>query len=182
MKWQGNGKLGASISRKLGDGDFGSFEFAAWFEGDMPAGSELDSELAGLEAWLSAQVAARIKAFQNKIHAAPLVQPRQTVDDGPNYEADAAPPTEPSTGDYLIFPVDKIRIEMTTTGKKIGKVFGGAWKKYGVTAWPDVLDSLIGSIENMQPGEELMPPRPNLRAKAVANDKGKPSKVIAWME
>lgn len=66
MKWHRDGKMGASISRKIGDGNYGSFEMSAWLESDFNGDTNLDEALDGLENWLTAKVAARIKKFEAK--------------------------------------------------------------------------------------------------------------------
>lgn len=64
MKWYRNGKLGASISRKIGDGNYGSFEAARWFEGEVDGETDLDKAGDDLEDWLSVKVDKSIKEFE----------------------------------------------------------------------------------------------------------------------
>ena len=178
MRWAKAGKLGASVSRKLSDQEFGSFEFAAWFEGETGATDNLDEELAALEAWLSAQVAQRMKAFQERVTPAKANEQLELAQ-----EADARPepvnvPIDDAGNEYATFVVTRIVIGSTQSGAIVGKAFGGRYAKWGVTVWPERIEELFPGRE-LTIGDEL-PVKAGTTARVLLNDKGNPSKVVAW--
>ena len=65
MKWYRDGKGGALISRKVSDGNYGSFEHSRWYEGGMDADTDITKALNELEATLTQEVEARIDKFLN---------------------------------------------------------------------------------------------------------------------
>lgn len=72
--------------------------------------------------------------------------------------------------------VDRFEVQATAKGQPILKVFGGRWSKFGVTCWPetspvDLSNYAIGDTWQAQPGTF---------ATVLLNEKGNPSKVLAF--
>ena len=177
-------KVSVFLSRKVSDGEYGSFEGTIGIEDDVPQGSDRDSFAAGLRAWCKAFLDETL-ASQRKEYLQPpgiLAVAKQL---GATVTEEAPEPTRVPVDDdgneYDIFVVDKLRIESTSTGTKIGKAFGGKWRKFGVMVWPEIMEALIGSIADLDVGQEFGPPKPGTKAKALLNEKGSPSKVVEWL-
>ena len=188
-------KVSVFLSRKVSDGEYGNFEGTIGIEDDVPQGSDKDSFAAGLRAWCKAFLDETLASQRKEYLKAPGIfevakQLGGMVTDDAELAAAVAQrefpeprfvPIDDDANEYDIFVVDKLRIESTSTGTKVGKAFGGKWKKFGVMVWPEVMEALIGSIADLDVGQEFGPPKPGTRAKALLNEKGSPSKVVEWL-
>lgn len=54
-------------------------------------------------------------------------------------------------GDFDNFSFDRIEVDVVK-GKRMAKVFGGKWQKFGVTVWPEVLKSAGLDIDDLEDG------------------------------
>lgn len=86
---------------------------------------------------------------------------------------------------------DTYEIQYTTTGKKIAKIkceapelagideYDGNWQRYGVTAWPEVLETIgIADPEEHEAGEYRLPAE--VEHIRVLYKDGKPKKVLGF--
>lgn len=84
-------------------------------------------------------------------------------------------------GETISFKVESFEFGESSTGIPLAKVRGGYYKKYGVTAWEEIVEMVFGDPETWDRGAVLPPPYP-MRAicETKVNDKGKttPTKVI----
>lgn len=54
-------------------------------------------------------------------------------------------------GDFDNFSFDRIEVDVVK-GKRVAKVFGGQWQKFGVTVWPEVLEAAGLPIDDLEDG------------------------------
>ena len=88
-------------------------------------------------------------------------------------------PMDENGDEYDIFPVERIKIAVSDSGTKFAKVFGGRWKKFGVTVWEEVMEGVF-PIGDLDVGHEFKPAQA-LKAKAILNEKGNPKKVVEFV-
>jgi hypothetical protein len=98
-----------------------------------------------------------------------VIPPDTTAQANPHEEQPAQP-----VSDDLSFITETISVT-SANDKKFFKVKGGKYKKFGVTAWPEVLHSIGMNTENAEAKEY---PFPGYKATFVMNDKGQPQKVV----
>ena len=67
-------KIGCSVSRKVSDGAYGSFEVSKWVEVDLSPTANVEEEMIALDTYLTAAVGASAKDKQDKI-AKPVEEP-----------------------------------------------------------------------------------------------------------
>lgn len=85
-------------------------------------------------------------------------------------------PLDEDTGEELVsFKVDWFMVHESEGGSKYAKVHGGTVKKYGASAWGEVMEALV-DISDMEPGFRFNPPYP-VKAFCTTSDKGFPNKV-----
>ena len=193
-------KVSVFLSRKVSDGEYGSFESTIGIEDDVPQGTDQGSFAAGLRAWCKAFLDETLAVQRREyLHMPDMVgfepAPRPNAPTSVAVRPPAAiratvtedalepsrVPIDDAGNEYDIFVVDKLRIESTSTGTKVGKALGGKWRRHGVMVWPEVMEALIGSIADLDVGQEFGPPKPGTKAKALLNEKGSPSKVVEWL-
>ena len=133
--------LGATVTtvaveynRKVGDGNFGSVGASMTAEANLVAGADPDVAANGMYEWCRAVVARNLKpeAVAAREHPATVVA------------APVAPPPP------VAQPVQRPELSIVTLdaptcahvfdqGEDRFKVFGGAWKRFGVSVYPEVL-------------------------------------------
>lgn len=167
-------QLSVRVSRKLGDGNFGSFEVSAELGVELQAGVDLTQAFDAADAWLTASVAKSVHEKQERIgsvaqHAqrAPVVQ----------QEVERVPVVGDSETE--VFDVTGYVIEYSPQGQKSLKVKGGKYTKFGVKVWPEVAqqNAQLSDWESKDPGEYTIVGK--LTA-IVLLDGGKAKKVIGW--
>jgi len=75
----------------------------------------------------------------------------------------------------MSFPAEKM-VKSTHKGKTYWKVQGGRFSQFGVTIWPEVLESAGFNVEELDKEDER--PLSGLMAWYTINEDGKPAKVI----
>ena len=68
------GKIGCSVSRKVSDGAYGSFEVSMWVEQDLSPTANVDNAMDALDAYVTAKVGKSTKAKLDKI-VKPVAEP-----------------------------------------------------------------------------------------------------------
>ena len=197
MRWYRDGKGGARLTRKVSDGNYGSFEYGEWFESPIEADTDVDKALDALEANLTKRVEKRVAKFLNgqptvdeiaSELGAEVLQTKaaawRPADEPPPLPTGAAEeptrtPMDENGDEYDIFPVERIKITVSDTGTKFAKVFGGRWQKFGVTVWEEVMEGVF-PIGDLDVGHEFKPAQA-LKAKAILNEKGNPKKVVEFV-
>ena len=127
-------KVAVDYNRKVGDGDFGSIGASMSVEASLAAEADADVAANALYEWCKAVVARNLQpdAVAARKHPATVV---------------AAPVAPPSP---VAQPVQQPELSIVTLdapncahvfdqGENRFKVFGGAWKKFGVSVYPEVL-------------------------------------------
>jgi len=74
------------------------------------------------------------------------------------------------------FRVDYFIIHESEHGSKYAKVHGGPVKKYGASAWGEVMEALV-DISDLDVGQKFDPPY-NVKAFCTTSEKGFPNKVM----
>lgn len=165
--------LSVRVSRRLTDGNYGSFEVSAELDVNLPPEVNLEQAFDAADAWLTASVAKSIAEKQVDIvvaKPAPVAQ-----------HAQQEMVREPVVGDSEteVFEVIGYVIEYAPTGQKSLKVKGGKYSKFGVKVWPEVAqqNAQLSDWETKDPGEYTIVG--HLSA-IVLLDGGKAKKVIGW--
>jgi len=127
-------KVAVDYNRKVGDGDFGSIGASMSVEASLAAEADGDVAANALYEWCKAVVARNLQpdAVAARKHPATVVA------------APVAPPPP------VAQPVQQPELSIVTLdapncahvfdqGEDRFKVFGGAWKKFGVSVYPEVL-------------------------------------------
>ena len=194
MKWYRDGKGGALISRKVSDGNYGSFEHSRWYEGGMDADTDITKALNELEETLAEEVEARIDKFLNgqtltteKVDASLPTAPKVAREEPPlppeppNPPEPVNVPSDEVGAEYDIFNVDRFKIVVSDGGTKFAKAYGGRWQKFGVTVWEEVMEGVFPfPIGDLDVGYEFAPPQA-MKAKAILNENGNPKKVVEFV-
>lgn len=85
------------------------------------------------------------------------------------------PSQRPTADGSHTFHATKLKVEFSPQGKKVGKLCGGQFAKYGVTVWPEIaLEQLGFDLEATEAGEYNF----DMEVAYVLNPEGKPQKVI----
>jgi hypothetical protein len=150
--------LSVRVSRKLSDENYGSFEVSAELEVNLPADADLEMAFDSADSWLTAAVAVSVREKQANIakraHEAAAAVAAAAVPAGnvgitPPAVANTTILPEPTRvpvddngTEFEVIEVKNFTVEMTKTGKRIGKVHGGKWTKFGVIAWPEAFAEL----------------------------------------
>lgn len=93
-------------------------------------------------------------------------------------ERKAEPSGPAPDGEVPMFAVEKIEHLLTKNGQPMIKAYGGRFKKFGVTVWPEVYEKYVKPGD---PGTEVQ--TPGLMAEYETNEKGNPSKVVKmWVD
>jgi hypothetical protein len=174
--------LTVRVSRKLTDGEYGSFEVSAELTTNLPQGANLEEAFDGLDSWLTASVAksvqekrARIEKQQAESHVAPGLDVAVAAPIAAPVIEVRTPVSEENT-EYVMIDVKYLECVVSKNGKKYVKVHGGQYSKFGVPAWPEPLEAVGLDVEAMQPGQNYMLPQGYSKAKIELED-GKPKRV-----
>ena len=188
------------VSRKRTDGNYGSYDVSYGATINVPdATTDVEELASALDAYLTASVAESMKQKQEALGALETVvrnAPQQppladlTPDEAPKTPLQVKPdlrepervPIDDGGNEYDIFDVDEIVMQATPNGKLFGKAKGGKWTKWGVSVWEELLTAppLEWDFDSLSVGVAYAAPV-GLRAKALLNDKGQPSKVVEWL-
>ena len=85
-----------------------------------------------------------------------------------------------SGAEYKTFECDHFTVH-EMDGKRSAKIFGGAYKKFGVRAYPEVMATAGVDIVACNTGVEYKMPKGITQAVAILNDKGNPAKVVRFV-
>ena len=160
--------LSVRVSRKLNDGDYGSFEVAAELSLGLPADANLEEAFDAADAWLTAAVAGSVREKQASIAKQQADwQTRHVATETPVVAAmggtvQPAPVAEirtPVEGDaeYRVIDVDYFEVSVDANNVRVCKVHGGPYKKYGVRCWPEPLDAIGIKLETLEAGKFSLP-------------------------
>ena len=172
MKIKGTpSKAGVYVSRKLTDGNWGSFEVVYGLEMNLAEGADLDAVFKAMDDELTLAVGVSAHEKEAKVMRS-VTQPEAEDFVEPEY----MPSTDATTKTIL---AETITVEFTPKGQKNAKVKGGRWKMYGVMCWPEVLSlpPIEWDLETLDAGDYPAPP--GVKA-IVLMDGDKPKKVIGW--
>jgi hypothetical protein len=169
--------LTVRISRRLTDGNYGSFEVSAELTSSLPPEVNLDEAFDSHDAWLTAVVAKSVSEKQVDI-----------VAQAPSVAQHAQQPQEvervPVVGDAEVatFEVSSYVIEYSPTGQKSLKVKeakGGKYSVYGVKVWPEIAEknAQLSAWESKDAGEYAIAGK---LVAVVMLEGGKAKKVIGW--
>jgi len=196
--------LTRKVSVEMHDGRWESVEAACAIEDEVPEGTNQDSFAAGLRVYVKAVVDDTMVAHKKElmsggdIEATPFPpdQPAPGVFASseeppplPTEEVEQMPglaqaldttevriPLDEDTGEELVsFKVDWFMVHESESGSIYAKVHGGTVKKYGASAWGEVMEALV-DISDMEPGFRFNPPYP-VKAFCTTSEKGFPNKV-----
>ena len=176
--------LSVRVSRKTSDGEYGSFEGSAEVTVNLPPEVDLEQAFDASDAWLTAAVGASMaekrgmiaksKETHEQVVAAPSAEVVQAVAAAPAAQAPVA-----SDATYEVIEVKNFAVEMTKSGKRIGKAFGGKWTKFGVTFWPETAAEVGVELDACDLDRKYNLPAVYTHAR-VEMDVDKPKKVVSF--
>ena len=184
--------LSVRVSRKLNDGDYGSFEVAAELTLSLPAGVNLEEEFGGVDSWLTAAVAGSVREKQANIAKQKLPAPlagvtpeniHAEVPVAPIRPAPVAEIRKPVTDDgaeYRVIDVDYFEVAVDANNVRVCKVHGGPYKKWGVRCWPEPLEAAGIKLETLEAGKFSLPE--GYKQAKVLMEGEKPRKVWAFIK
>ena len=135
-------KVAVDYNRKVGDGDFGSIGASMSVEASLAAEADGDVAANALYEWCKAVVA---RNLQPDAVAARAAQ-KQAVQPPPEAPTSANPVPMPPPGTPESSEIEIVTLDGATCahifdqGEHRFKVFGGAWKKFGVPTYSEVLE------------------------------------------
>ena len=170
--------LSVRVSRRLGDGKYGSLEVSAELTVNLGADAKLDDTFDAIDAWLTAKVgkSAHEKLDRTEQAVALEIEPLAagfvpgTVVSGPATDSDPR---------YEVIEVKNFAVEMTKSGKRIGKAFGGRWMKYGITFWPETAAEVGVELDACDLDRKYNLPA-GLTKGRVEMDGDKPRKIVRF--
>ena len=184
-------KTTASLTRKasieMPSGNWESFEVAFAIEDEVPSGTNRESFAAGLNSYVKVVVDAAMEVQMNDMRKKLLLPSPSAAEEFAeevggevNYNAPAkgkVPEEKPP------MPQEEVRTPLDeVTGEELASfkvdyfiVHGGTVKKYGASAWGEVMEALVG-IDDMDVGFRFEPPYP-VKAFCTTSEKGFPNKV-----
>ena len=141
---------------------------------DAQAKQQKDTET--ISGALKANTEAHQAATAAAVAAVPApVQPTLPVD----VNEPTRHPLDERGNEYDIITVQHFTVEMTKSGKRIGKAFGGRWMKYGVTFWPEVANEVGLDIDRCDLDRKYNLPTGWTKAR-VELEGDKPKKVVKF--
>jgi hypothetical protein len=199
-------KAALTKTRKMSDGNYGSFEVMAMLEVDLAKGVDLDDLFDSLDVSLTAKIAQIVKDDEIRYTDKPQPEPEKAtvaaetstvVGFGPPVveslasEPPPPPPTEspplPPSAPPASGPVEthetvrdcSISHQQTDTGIDYLLVKGGKWTKYGVKMWPEMVDIFIKlAWKEWKIGEAFGLPDGYTEAVVQMRPDGKPDRVV----
>jgi hypothetical protein len=170
-------KLEVHISRKLSDGDYGSFEVSALLALDLPPDANLEEAFDAADTWLTAAVAGSVREKQENIAKQKPVAPEapvaQVVQQAP--VAEIRTPVTDGGEEYRTIDVEFFEVSVDANNVRVCKVHGGPYKKYAVRCWPEPLEAVGIKLETLEAGKFSLPPE--YKSAKVLMAEGKPRKV-----
>ena len=161
-------KIGVRVSRKRGDGNFGSYGEEYWVEMDLPPDADFKKEVRELEGMLFTELKLGMQALESAVLGQETelrnTEKPTTIKDAPPEVDDFVPPSpddfveeqvnipiDDKGQEKIIFPVETIEIYAMKSGDKAAKIrgkvanagsniaYGGNYTKFGVQAWEEAL-------------------------------------------
>ncbi len=137
-------EIAQEYKRVISDGSYGSVSAGSVVTYTVRADTELDTQTAAVTEWQKAQAAGVIKPVLEAVAARESVSHSALVAAAPA-PAPNAPPVAPPAA-----PIQAVELSIVTLdapncahvfdqGEDRFKVFGGAWKKFGVSVYPEIL-------------------------------------------
>jgi hypothetical protein len=169
-------RLEVHVSRKLSDGDYGSFEVGAMLALDLPPDANLEDAFDAADTWLTSSVAASVREKKENIakqKPAELPNPAEVVQAAP--VAEIRTPVAEEGQEYRTIDVDFFEVSVDANNVRVCKVHGGPYKKYGVRCWPEPLEAIGIKLETLEAGKFSLPPEYKKAKVLMADDK--PRKV-----
>lgn len=146
-------RLEVHISRKLSDGDYGSFEVGASLAVDLPPDANLEEAFNEYDAWLTASVAGSVREKQANI----AKQKPQPEEPKPAPVAEIRTPVGDDGLEFKDIAVDYIKVVYSEEGEKRARTFGGLFKQYGVVTYPEALAAIGFDLEAAEAGVYALP-------------------------
>ena len=181
-----------AVSRKMGDGDYGSYGVDAAVEVALPVGANVADAFDAWDAWLTASVGASMKEkgeliAKNKPAPKDIAQQLTESAEAANKivsAIQAAPvaeirtPVTDSGDEYRMIEVDYFEVSVDANNIRVCKVHGGPYKKFGVRCWPEPLEGIGIKLETLEAGKFSLPD--GYKQAKVLMVEGKPKKVWAF--
>lgn len=181
-----------TVSRKLSDGSYGSYESVAMLEVDLAKDADLDDVFASLSAYLTVVVASDVNAKRNELASTQLEPEKPAVEslaseaktppppptESPPSPPDAPPASAPAETHEIL---DNCSISHQVTGSGIHHLLvkGGKYTKYGIFFWPEKASEFIKSQWQEWPiGKSYGLPDGFTEAVIQMKPDGKPDRVV----
>lgn len=145
-------KVSVEYNRKVGDGNFGSIGASMTVEASIAAGADPDAAANGLYEFCKTAVVRNLKpeavaARESVSHPAvpgpvqpqaPIPPPSAPVAQTPPVAQVAQHPIQAAELDIVTLDAPLVA-HVVDQGESRLKVFGGAWKKFGISVYPEVI-------------------------------------------
>lgn len=174
----------AEYGRTVSDGDYGSTRSSMALECNLSPDDSLKEVGSALQSLCEAFVNLQLKP------AAKVVK-EQAETPAPQHAPAKPEPTRTKVDDdgaeYEYVKVSSFVVQFTPNGKKVGKIKGGAYTKFGASVWPEVLATVGVDLDSLEAGEYQLPALTGKTAVClmkVSDKSGKPypEKVVEFVE
>ena len=170
-----------AVSRKMGDGDYGSYGVDAAVEVAVPVGANPQDVVDAWDAWLTVFVGTSMKEKGELVAKhKPEVAESSKPEVQPAPVAEVRTPVTDSGDEYRIIDVDYFEVSVDSNNIRVCKVHGGPYKKFGVRCWPEPLEAVGIKLETLEAGKFSIPE--GYKQAKVLMVEGKPKKVWSFIK
>ena len=153
-----------TVTRKMGDNNYGSFGVEATLQVDVAPDANLDEVFDSMDAYLTAKVGRSLKDKEAKVKISTVEQ---------------VPTHAPAPQNSEIWDNPQLQLQFTNTGQRYLNVKGGKWMKYGCPAWPENVN-LDVAWQDWDATQVYNLPDGFSQAVVQLKEDGKPDRVISF--